>query len=227
VPATTVEPSYYLGQEIKVSQAIDALAADMKHRIICTPIVVVPDLQRIDELEEESPKEWKVTAGVLTYEGRIYEQKDDILHNKDIRFFQHNPECGPFGARKPAELVSQDFSWPAMDASVQQYIAACELCHRNKAPWHAHHGTNMPLTPSSRPWEGVTMDCITDLSQSTINGYTGMLIIIDRLTKMAIYHPWRKDIDSPELEQMFFEQVMWKPSVPDNIVSDRAKEFTR
>ena len=55
--ATTVEPYDDLLQEIKTAQAIDVLAADVKHRIVGTPIFDIPDLQRIDELEEESSNE--------------------------------------------------------------------------------------------------------------------------------------------------------------------------
>jgi len=44
---------------------------------------------------------------------------------------------------------------------------------------------------------------------------------------MATYLFCRKDIDSPELAQMFFQKVIGKNSVPDNIVTDRGKEFTR
>jgi hypothetical protein len=69
--ATTVEPYDDLLQEINAAQAIDALAADLKCRIVGTPIVDIADLQRIDKLKEESTNEWKVTAGVLTYKGRI------------------------------------------------------------------------------------------------------------------------------------------------------------
>jgi hypothetical protein len=80
----TVELYDDLLQEIKTAQAIDVLAANMKRRIVGTPIVNIPDLRRIDELEEDSSNEWKVTTGVLTYEGRIYVQKDDLLCNKVI-----------------------------------------------------------------------------------------------------------------------------------------------
>jgi IS30 family transposase len=70
------------------------------------------------------------------------------------------------------------------------------------------------------------MDFVTDLLESTASGYTGILVIIDRLTKMAIYHPYRKDINSPELARMFVEHMVSKWGVPDNIVTDRGKEFT-
>jgi len=224
--ATTIEPYDDLLQEIKAAQAIDPLAADVKHKIVGTPIVDILDLQRIHELEEESTNEWRVTAGVLTYEGRIYIPNDDLLRNKVISLFHDNLESGHFRAPKTAELVSRDFHWPAMDATVQKYIARCELCHRIKAPRHAHHGTNVALTPLSRPREGVTMDFVMDLPESTASGYRGILVIVDRLTKMAIYLPCRKDIDSPELARMFFEHVICKRGVPDNIVTDCGKEFT-
>jgi len=222
----TIEPYDDLLQETKTAQAIDVLAADVKRRIVGTPIVDIPDLQRIDELEEDSRNEWKDTTGVLTYKGWIYVPKDDLLRNKVISLFHDNPESGHFGALKTAELVSRDFYWPAMDATVRKYIARCELCHRTKAPRHAHHSTNMPLPPPSRAWEGVTMDFVMDLAESTASRYTGILVIVDRLTKMAIYLPCRKDIDSPELAGMFFEHVICKRGVPDNIVTNRGKEFT-
>jgi hypothetical protein len=70
------------------------------------------------------------------------------------------------------------------------------------------------------------MDCVTDLPESTASKYTGILVIVDRLTKMPTYLPCRKDIDSPELAQMFFEHMICKRGVPDNIVTDRGKEIT-
>jgi len=70
------------------------------------------------------------------------------------------------------------------------------------------------------------MDFVTDLPESTTSGYTGILVVVDQLTKMVIYLPCWKDIDSPELARMFFEQVICKHGIPDNIVTDRGKEFT-
>jgi hypothetical protein len=57
----------------------------------------------------------------------------------------------------------------------------------------------MPLPPQSRPWEGGTIDVVTDLPESTASGYTGIWVIVVRLTTMAIYLPCRRDINIPEL----------------------------
>jgi penicillin V acylase-like amidase (Ntn superfamily) len=70
------------------------------------------------------------------------------------------------------------------------------------------------------------MDFVTDLPESTASEYTGILVIVDRLTKMAIYLPCRKDIDSHKLARLLVEHVLCKHGVPDNIVTDREKEFT-
>jgi hypothetical protein len=70
------------------------------------------------------------------------------------------------------------------------------------------------------------MDFVTDLPESMASGYTGILVIVDRLTKMAIDLVCRKDINLPELARHFFEHVICKRGVPDNIVTDRSTQFT-
>jgi hypothetical protein len=70
------------------------------------------------------------------------------------------------------------------------------------------------------------MDFVTDRPESTASAYTGILVVVDRLTKMAIYLPCRKDVDSPEPARMFFEEVICKHGVPSNVVTDRGFQFT-
>jgi hypothetical protein len=113
-----------------------------------------------------------------------------------------------------------------MDLCVHKYVSGCDVCHRINAPRHTRHGINMPLEAPSRPWEGVTMDFVTDLPESTAPGYTWILIIVDRLMKMAIYSPCRKNIDLQELARLCFEHVICKRGVPDNIVTHRGTQFT-
>jgi len=207
---------------MKTGQATDTLATDVDKKIVDIRMAGYPDLTENGRTEgaTDSHTNWKVVSGTLTYEGRIY--IPEPLHRNVISHFHDNPESGHFGALWTAELVSRDFYWPAM---VRRYVAGCDVCHRIKSPRHACHGTNMQLPPPHRPWEGVTMDVITDLPQSTASAYTGILVIVDRLTKMAIYLHGRKDINSPELAQMFFEHVICKYGVPDNMITDCGKQF--
>jgi len=70
------------------------------------------------------------------------------------------------------------------------------------------------------------MDFVTDLPESKSSGYTMILVIMDRLTKMAIYLPRRKDINSPELARVVFQHLINKLGVADGIVTDHGTQFT-
>jgi len=174
-----VEPYDDLMPAIIAAQASDPLAADVPANVVDRP---VPD--GTCTAEEES--QGKVVTGVLTYEGRIYIPAVESLRGKVISVFHDNPESGHFGALKTTELVSRDFYWPVMDSHESKYVSGCEVCHRIKAPRRARYGINMPLEIPSRPWEGLTMAFVTDLPESTASGYTVMLVIVDRLTMMAM-----------------------------------------
>jgi hypothetical protein len=209
--ATTITESYDdLLLEIQAAQETDFLAGEIRPTLF--------DVSIADE------SQWRSIEGALPYERRIYVPAE--LRSRVTSLFHDNPKSSPFSALKTAELVSRDIHWPAMESEIRKYVAGCELCHRIKAPRHARYGLNMPLSPPSRPWEGLTMDFVTDLTESTASGYTEIFVIFDCLTKMAIYLPGRKDIDSPELAQMFLEHMICKRGVPDNITTNRGKDFT-
>jgi len=110
------------------------LAGDMKRSIVGTPIVNNPDLQRIDELKEDLSNEWNVTAGVLTYEGRIYVPKDDLVRNEVISLFHDTLQSGHFGGLRTTELLCRAFHWAAMDATIRKYISGRKLCYPIEAP---------------------------------------------------------------------------------------------
>jgi hypothetical protein len=63
---------------------------------------------------------------------------------------------------------------------------------------------------TDQPCEGVTVDFVMKLPESTTSGYTDILVVVERLTKMAIYLPYYKDVDSLELLRMFFKEVICK-----------------
>jgi hypothetical protein len=152
----SVKPYDDLMPAIIAAQASDSLAVDVSAKLVDRPMI-----DGTDTTKEES--QWKVIAGVLTYEGWIYVPATDSLRGTVISLFHYNPESGDFGALMTTELVSRDFHWLAMDSCVRKYVSGCEVCHRIKVPRYSRHGINMPLDAPSRPWEGVTMDFVTDL----------------------------------------------------------------
>jgi len=204
---------------IIAAQASDSLDVDVSARLVDQLAA-----DGTDTVGKET--EWEVVVGELTYRERIHVATVDYLRGKVISLFHDNPEFSHFGALKTAELVSRDIYCPAMDSHVHTYVSGCKVCHSMKAPQHATHGINMPLETPSSQWEGVTMAFVTVLSELTASGYGRILVIMNRLTKMAMYLQCRKDIDLLELAQLFLEQDICKRGVPDNIVTDHGAQFT-
>jgi hypothetical protein len=131
--ASTVEPYDILLWGIKVAQASDPPATDVKPRIVGTPMVRDSDLSKTRQPggptddDEDCDKQEKVISGALTYEGRIYVAADPLLRNKVISRFDDNPESVHLGALRTAELGSRDFNWPAQDATIRKFITGCEV----------------------------------------------------------------------------------------------------
>jgi len=73
------------------------------------------------------------------------------------------------------------------------------------------------------PWDSILMDFIEQLPKS--NGYTNILVIIDRLSKQVIFIPTSKMLDSPTLASLSIFHVFAKYSLPSHITSDQDAKF--
>jgi hypothetical protein len=67
------------------------------------------------------------------------------------------------------------------------------------------------------------MDFIEQLPAS--DGFTDILVVIDRLTKQAIFIPTHNTINAPELAKLFVSHIFAKHGVPSHVTSDRGSEF--
>ena len=74
-----------------------------------------------------------------------------------------------------------------------------------------------------RPWNSISMDFIEQLPASS--GFTAILVIVDCLSKQALFIPTHDTITSPELAQLFLLHVFSKHGVPVHVTSDRGTEF--
>jgi len=175
---------------IIAAQASASVVVDISAKLVDRPAA-----DRTDSAVKEI--QWEVITGALTCGGRTYVPAVNSLCRQGISLFHDNPESGHFEAPMTTERVSSDFHWPTMDSPVHKNGSGCKVCHRIKASQHARHGMNIPLEAPLQPWQGVTMDFLTDLPESIASAYTMIPFIVDRLIRMAIYLPWRKDIDSP------------------------------
>ena len=67
------------------------------------------------------------------------------------------------------------------------------------------------------------MDFIEGLPLS--DGHDTILVVVCRLSKMALFFPTFQDIDAEDLACIFLSQVFAKHGTPTDIISDRGKHF--
>ncbi|SPC64593.1 related to TY3B TY3B protein [Ustilago sp. UG-2017b] len=92
------------------------------------------------------------------------------------------------------------------------------------AVWHKPYGHLKSLPVPPHPWSSISMDLIEQLPSSS--DFTAILVVVDRLTKMAIFVPTTNELDAPELAKLFLRHVYSRHGLPTSIVSDRGSEFT-
>ena len=112
-----------------------------------------------------------------------------------------------------------------MSTDIRKHTRECDACQRTKASTQSPIGQLQPLPIPERPWKSIGMDFLGPLPKS-INGKDMILVIIDRLTKMAHFIPTISTITSKQTAELFLEHVFRYHGLPENIVSDRDPKFT-
>src|SRR5258708_3887772 len=80
-----------------------------------------------------------------------------------------------------------------------------------------------PQTTSNPPWESISMDFIEQLPVS--EGFTAILVIVDRLTKQSLFIPTNDTVDAPQLARLFLTHVFSKHGTPGHVTSNHGTEF--
>jgi transposase InsO family protein len=132
---------------------------------------------------------------------------------------------GHLGMARTMERLSRVAYWPRMERSVRDYVRSCDQCQRNKPSNRKPPGLLQPLPVPERNWEGISMDFITCLPETTA-GFDAIMVVVDRLSKMAHFIPCVGTIDAPEAAQLFFANIFRAHGLPKSIVSDRDSKFT-
>ncbi|GJY02880.1 putative reverse transcriptase domain-containing protein [Tanacetum coccineum] len=73
-------------------------------------------------------------------------------------------------------------------------------------------------------WDNITMDFVTKLPK-TSQGYDTIWVIVDRLTKSAIFTPMRETDPLDKLARMYLKEVVTRHGIPVSIICDRDPRF--
>ncbi|CAN6542625.1 unnamed protein product [Malus baccata var. baccata] len=148
------------------------------------------------------------------------ELKKEILDEAHCSAYAMHP-----GGTKMYHTIRPFYYWPGMKREIAEYVSRCIVCQQVKAERKKPFGRLQPLPVPQWKWENITMDFVYKLPR-TQNGFDGIWVVIDRLTKSAHFIPVREKYSLNKLAQLFISKVVKYHGVPVNIISDRDPRFT-
>ena len=110
-----------------------------------------------------------------------------------------------------------------MQKYIQQYVAKCDKCQRNKRENVLTLGLLHALHILNQKWEEISMDFINGLPPS--EGKDKILVVVDRLTKFSHFMAIKKIDKAKKIAEVFCKNVYKLHGFPKVIVSDRDAKF--
>lgn len=118
-----------------------------------------------------------------------------------------------------------------MVAKITKYVRNCPECQRVQVHPHKPYGklASIPLSEMD-PFDTVIMDFITDLPTAR-DPYTNktsdaILVLVDKLTKHAMYIATTKDLDAEVLADIIWREFVLLRGMMRNLILDRGLLFT-
>ena len=99
------------------------------------------------------------------------------------------------------------------------------MCQQDKHIQKQPAGKLIPLPVPEASWDCVTADRITNLPK-TKQGFTAILVVVDRLTKMTHFMPCKNESTAHDIARLFVDNIWKHHGMPLRITTDRGPEFT-
>ncbi|GJS13311.1 reverse transcriptase domain-containing protein [Tanacetum coccineum] len=143
-----------------------------------------------------------------------------IMHESHKSKYSIHP-----GSDKMYQDIKKLYWWPNMKANIATYVSKCLTCAKVKAE---HKRPSSLLVQPQIPewkWDNITMDFVIKLPKSS-QGYDTIWVIVDRLTKSAIFMPMRETDSLDKLARVYLKEVITKHGIPVSIICDRDPRFS-
>ncbi|WVZ01635.1 hypothetical protein V8G54_027704 [Vigna mungo] len=196
-------------------------------------------LQQLVDLTQKDPKlsqvynnclqglsphaEYAIKEGLLFWKGRIMVPNNSTLIKQILQEFHNSKIGGHAGITKTTSRIVNQFHRTNMQQDIRKYINECPVCQQEKVDHALPKGLLQPLPIPQQVWEDIAMDFITHLP--TVNGYSTIMVVVDRLSKFAYFIPLRSEFSSKSVVDAFIAQVVKIHGIPKSIVSDRDRVF--
>ncbi|VFQ91119.1 unnamed protein product [Cuscuta campestris] len=185
----------------------------------------LPDLRQLHEAcaAGKAPAHISVHTGLLYYKRRLHVSPVSPLRVHILTEFHSTPLAGHQGVERTFRRIAAVFYWPALRREVRQFVASCEVCQVTKYSTQKPAGLLQPLPIPDRVWDSASMDFITGLPTS--QGFTAIMVVVDRLSKYAHFGPLPTGFDAPRAACLFVDIVVKHHGFPLSIISDRDSIF--
>lgn len=147
------------------------------------------------------------------------EVRKRILHNA-----HYSPTSGHAGYERTYMRLMETSYWRLMPRTIKKMVGKCHICQTTKHSTQTTAGLLMPLPIPERAWEQISLDLITGLT-TTSAGFDAIMVVVNRLTKMAHFIPTTKTVTGPGCADLFLREIVRLHGIPRVVVSDRDPRF--
>ncbi|GKC37084.1 putative reverse transcriptase domain-containing protein [Tanacetum coccineum] len=111
------------------------------------------------------------------------------------------------------------YRWPNMKADIATYVSKCLTCAKVKAEHQRPSGLLVQPKIPEWKWDNITMDFVTITKlPKTSQGYDTIWVIVDRLTKSAIFTLIRETDPLDKLARIYLKEVVMRHGIPVSII---------
>ncbi|GKA00613.1 putative reverse transcriptase domain-containing protein [Tanacetum coccineum] len=142
-----------------------------------------------------------------------------IMHESHKSKYSIHP-----GSDKMYQDVWKLYWWPNMKADIATYVHKCLTCAKVKAEHQRPSG--LLVQPEIPQWKWIISLWILSKLPKSSQGYDTIWVIVDRLTKSALFLPMRKTDPMEKLARMYLKEVVTRHGIPVSIIFDHDGRFT-
>ena len=131
---------------------------------------------------------------------------------------------GHSGALVTHNCIKKMFYWPHMKKNIQDYVVACAVCQQAKTEV-SYPRLLQPLVVPDYAWQVLSMDFIEGLPSS--ESFNCILVVVDKFSKYTHFIKLTHPFTALKVAKLFMDSVYKLHGMPQAIISDRDKIFTR
>ncbi|GMF39394.1 unnamed protein product [Phytophthora fragariaefolia] len=236
--ALSRRPDYELAHVTTVTSSIpDLIRASYASDDMCVALLKALGSKEFEDSDKELSARLRARLHRYAFDGGLlyYSTGPDdpprvvVPHDEDLKYRilyeAHDTTVGGhLGREKTYSSVSLHYWWPNLYKWVGTYVRTCKTCQRVKpAPHAAAPLASLPV--QSVCWQSISMDFVFGLPPDAA-GNTGVVVFVDRLSKMAHLAAVPDTIDGEGTASLFLDRLFRQHGLPEAVGSDRDPRFT-